>query len=44
MIRKQFAFDLLFSIAGGLLVLFVVLPLVSTLLSTTPGSLPGILW
>jgi molybdate/tungstate transport system permease protein len=34
--RKTFLFNLLFSIAGGLLVLFVVLPLVSTLLSTTP--------
>ncbi len=34
--RKRLVFDLLFSAAGGLLVLFVVLPLVSTLLSTTP--------
>jgi molybdate/tungstate transport system permease protein len=37
--RKRFVFDLIFSIAGGLLVLFVVLPLVSTLLSTTPADL-----
>ena len=36
--RKRLVFDLLFSIAGGLLVLFVVLPLVSTLLSTTPAD------
>jgi molybdate/tungstate transport system permease protein len=36
--RKTFLFNLLFSIAGGLLVLFVVLPLVSTLLSTTPSE------
>jgi molybdate/tungstate transport system permease protein len=34
--RKRLVFDIFFSIAGGLLVLFVVLPLVSTLLSTTP--------
>jgi molybdate/tungstate transport system permease protein len=37
--RKNFVFNLIFSIAGGLLVLFVVLPLVSTLLSTTPAAL-----
>ncbi len=36
--RKDFVFNLLFSIAGGLLVLFVILPLVSTLLSTTPSA------
>jgi len=34
--RRNFAFNLVFSILGGLLVLFVVLPLISTLLSTTP--------
>ena len=34
--RKKLTFNLIFSLAGGLLVLFVVLPLVSTLLSTTP--------
>ena len=34
--RKRLFFNLIFSIAGGLLVVFVVLPLVSTLLSTTP--------
>ena len=39
MTRKNFVFNLIFSIAGGLLVLFVVLPLVSTLLSTTPAAL-----
>ena len=36
--RRNPAFNLVFSILGGLLVLFVVLPLVSTLLSTTPGA------
>ena len=36
MSRRNFAFNLVFSILGGLLVLFVVLPLISTLLSTTP--------
>ena len=36
--RKRLTFNLIFSIAGGLLVLFVVLPLVSTLLSTTPAA------
>jgi molybdate/tungstate transport system permease protein len=30
------AFNLVFSILGGLLILFVILPLISTLLSTTP--------
>jgi molybdate/tungstate transport system permease protein len=34
--RRNFAFNLVFSILGGLLVLFVILPLISTLLSTTP--------
>jgi molybdate/tungstate transport system permease protein len=34
--KRGLAFNLIFSIAGGLLVLFVILPLVSTLLSTTP--------
>ncbi len=38
MTRKTFLFNLLFSIAGGLLVLFVVLPLITTLLSTTPSA------
>jgi molybdate/tungstate transport system permease protein len=37
-INRNFTFTLVFSIAGGLLVLFVVLPLVSTLLSTTPAA------
>jgi len=36
--RKTFLFNLLFSIAGGLLVLFVILPLITTLLSTTPSA------
>jgi molybdate/tungstate transport system permease protein len=36
--RKNIVFNLVFSIAGGLLVLFVVLPLVSTLLSTSPAA------
>jgi molybdate/tungstate transport system permease protein len=36
--RKRLVFDLFFSIAGGLLVLFVLLPLISTLLSTTPAD------
>jgi len=36
--KRSEAFNLVFSILGGLLVLFVVLPLVSTVLSTTPGS------
>lgn len=36
--RKSLTFDLIFSIAGGLLVLFIVLPLASTLLSTTPAA------
>jgi molybdate/tungstate transport system permease protein len=36
--RKQLIFNLVFSLAGGLLVIFVVLPLVSTLLSTTPAE------
>ena len=38
MIRRNIAFNLIFSGAGGLLILFVVLPLVSTLLSTTPAA------
>jgi molybdate/tungstate transport system permease protein len=38
---KKLVFNLLFSLAGGLLVLFVVLPLVSTLLSTTPAAFIG---
>jgi molybdate/tungstate transport system permease protein len=36
---KARTFDFVFSFLGGLLVLFVVLPLVSTVLSTTPGAL-----
>jgi molybdate/tungstate transport system permease protein len=36
--RKSLIFNLVFSIAGGLLVVFVVLPLISTLLSTTPAD------
>ncbi len=36
--QKRVLFDLIFSIAGGLLVVFVVLPLISTLLSTTPAD------
>ena len=36
--RKNLIFNLVFSIAGGLLVVFVVLPLLSTLLSTTPAD------
>lgn len=34
--HKKLAFNLVFSFLGGLLTLFVVLPLVSTILSTTP--------
>ena len=34
--RKRVIFDVIFTFAGGLLVVFVVLPIVSTLLSTTP--------
>jgi molybdate/tungstate transport system permease protein len=36
--HKDRAFNLVFSILSGLLVLFVVLPLISTILSTTPGA------
>ena len=36
--RKRILFNLLFALAGSLLVLFVVLPLVSTLLATTPSA------
>jgi molybdate/tungstate transport system permease protein len=36
--RKNLLFNGLFSLAGSLLVLFVVLPLVSTILSTTPAA------
>lgn len=36
--KKTLAFNLLFSLAGGLLLLFILLPLVSTLLSTTPAG------
>jgi molybdate/tungstate transport system permease protein len=34
--RKKLFFNILFSLAGSLLILFVVLPLVSTVLATTP--------
>ena len=33
---KNLVFNLIFSLAGGLLILFVILPLISTLLATTP--------
>jgi molybdate/tungstate transport system permease protein len=36
--RGNLLFQVVFSIAGGLLVLFIVLPLVSTLLSTSPAE------
>jgi molybdate/tungstate transport system permease protein len=36
--RKNLTFNILFSLAGGLLILFIALPLVSTLLSTTPAT------
>jgi molybdate/tungstate transport system permease protein len=36
--HKSLTFNLVFSIAGGLLILFVILPLVSTILSTTPTA------
>jgi molybdate/tungstate transport system permease protein len=36
--HKNLVFNALFSLAGGLLVIFVVLPLVSTLLATTPAA------
>jgi molybdate/tungstate transport system permease protein len=39
--RRNLAFNLIFSMAAGLLVLFVLLPLVSTLLSTTPAAFLG---
>jgi molybdate/tungstate transport system permease protein len=39
--HRKFLFNLLFSCAGGLLVLFVLLPLVATLLSTTPAAFLG---
>lgn len=35
---RKTVFDLVFATAGGLLVLFIVLPLVSTFLSTTPAD------
>ncbi len=38
MSHRNLVFNVLFSILGGLLVLFVVLPLVSTILSTTPAA------
>ena len=36
--HRNLAFNLVFSLAGGLLILFIVLPLVSTLLSTSPAD------
>ncbi len=36
--RKSLTFNLIFSIASGLLILFIVLPLISTLLSSTPAA------
>jgi molybdate/tungstate transport system permease protein len=36
--RKNWFFNVLFSLAGSLLVLFVILPLVSTILATTPAA------
>jgi molybdate/tungstate transport system permease protein len=36
--HRSFVFNLVFSILGGMLILFVVLPLISTLLSTTPAA------
>ena len=36
--RKNLFFNILFSLAGSLLVFFVVLPIVSTLLATTPAA------
>lgn len=36
--RKLHLFDLVFILLGGLLLLFVILPLTSTLLATTPGA------
>ncbi len=36
--RRNFAFNLLFSALGGLITIFIVLPLISTLLSTTPAA------
>jgi molybdate/tungstate transport system permease protein len=35
---RNLSFNIIFSILGGLLVLFVILPLVSTLISTTPSE------
>jgi molybdate/tungstate transport system permease protein len=35
---KNLVFNLIFSLAGGLLILFVILPLISTLLATTPSG------
>ncbi len=37
-LHRRDAFNLIFSILGGLLVLFVILPIASTILSTTPGD------
>ena len=36
--RRNLFFNLLFSLAGSLLVLFVILPLISTVLATTPAA------
>jgi len=37
-LKRKIFFDLFFSLAGGLLLLFLVLPLVSTMLATTPAG------
>ena len=36
--KRRDVFDLIFSFLGGLLVLFIILPIISTILSTTPGA------
>ena len=36
---KKSRFHVIFTLAGGLLVLFVILPIASTILSTSPGAL-----
>jgi molybdate/tungstate transport system permease protein len=36
--QKSLLFNIVFSIAGGMLILFIVLPLLSTLLSTSPAD------
>jgi molybdate/tungstate transport system permease protein len=37
-LKRRDVFDLIFSFLGGLLVLFIILPIISTILSTTPGA------